>query len=35
MTNTSVRSSQTMARIMRNPKERDKRGLIIMPKEKK
>ena len=33
--NASARSSRTMARIMRDPKERDKRGLIIMPKDKK
>ena len=33
--NASARSSQTMARIMRDPKERDKRGFVIVPKEKK
>ena len=33
--NASARSSQTMARIMRDPKERDRRGFVIMPKEKK
>jgi len=28
--NASARSSQTMARIMRDPKEREKRGFVIM-----